>query len=202
MLQISSGQLLPSQLLPSSAIVGQLVLALIMSRLDYCNSVLAALPTSTLQPLYTARSECSCPTSVRLESLRPCHADPDPAALAAGQLQNKVQAVLPRPRHPLRSQPGVCDGNSPCSQSVPADHVAGYADLPPHRWTTLYHGCARSSASGRSHMRVLPPGTLCPTTSAPWLILSSSENCRNHTILVKLLTFVDFCVFLGVLAFG
>ena len=33
------------------------------------------------------------------------------------------------------------------------------------------------SASGRSHMRVLPPGTLCLTTSAPWLILSSSENC-------------------------
>jgi len=33
------------------------------------------------------------------------------------------------------------------------------------------------SASGRSHMRVLPPGMLCPTTSAPWLILSSSENC-------------------------
>ena len=52
-----------------------------------------------------------------------------------------------------------------------------YAHLPPRRWTTLYHDCARSSASGRSHMRVLPPGTLCPTTSAPWLILSSSENC-------------------------
>ena len=59
----------------------------------------------------------------------------------------------------------------------PADHVAGYAHLPPHRWTTLYHSCARSSASGRSHMRVLPPGTLCPTTSAPSLILSSSEKC-------------------------
>jgi len=37
-------------------------------------------------------------------------------ALAAGQLQNKVQAVLPRPRHPLRSQPGVSDGNSPVSR--------------------------------------------------------------------------------------
>ena len=46
-----------------------------------------------------------------------------------------------------------------------------------YRWTTLYHGCARSSASGRSHTRVLPPGTLCPTTSAPSLILPSSENC-------------------------
>ena len=97
------------------------------------------------------------------------------------------------PAYPTRKQ---------SSQSAPVDHVPGYAHLPPHRWTTLYHGCARSSASGRSHMRVLlPPGTLCPTTSAPWLILSSSENCWSHTILVKLLTLVDFCVFLGVLAF-
>jgi len=32
-------------------ITQQLVLALIMSRLDYCNSVLLALPTSTVQPL-------------------------------------------------------------------------------------------------------------------------------------------------------
>ena len=28
------------------------------------------------------------------------------------------------------------------SQSAPADHVPGYAHLPPHQWTTLYHGCA------------------------------------------------------------
>ena len=88
------------------------------------------------------------------------------------------------------------------SQSAPADHVPSYARLPPHRWTTLYHGCVRSSASGRSHMRVLPPGTLCPTTSAPWLILSSSENCLNHSILVKLLTYDDFCVSLCALASG
>ena len=77
------------------------------------------------------------------------------------------------------------------------------ADRHAHRWTTLDHGCARSLASGRSHMRVLPPGTLCPTTSAPSLILSSSGNCSNHTILVKLLIFLDFCVcFLCVLSFG
>jgi len=83
-----------------------------------------------------------------------------------------------------------------------SDHVPGYAHLPPHRWIHLYHGCARSSASGRSHMRVLPPGTLCPTTSAPWLILSRSENCLNYSILVKLLTFVDSCVSVCALASG
>ena len=55
---------------------------------------------------------------------------------------------------------------------------------------------------GRSHMRVLPPGTLCPTTSAPCLILSSSENSLHHSILVKLLTFNDFRVSLCALASG
>ena len=80
------------------------------------------------------------------------------------------------------------------SQSAPADHVLGYAHRSTHRCITLYHGCARSSASGRSHTRVLPPETLCSTTSTPWLMLSISGNCLNHTILVKFLTFVDFCV--------
>ena len=56
------------------------------------------------------------PTGVLLESLRARHADPDPSALAAGQLQNKVQVVLPRPRHPLLSQPGVSDRNSSVSR--------------------------------------------------------------------------------------
>ena len=42
--------------------------------------------------------------------------------------------------------------------------------------------------------RVVLPGTLWQTTSAPWLILSSSGNCLNHTILVNLFIFVD-CVF-------
>jgi len=46
--------------------------------------------------------------------------------------------------------------------------------------SSLYHGCARSSASGRSHMRVLPPGTLCPTTSAPCPILSSSNKKLSY----------------------
>jgi len=94
----------------------QLVLALIMSRQDYCNSMLAGLPTSTLQPLERvqnaaarlvfglSRFEHVTPTLIHLHWL------------PVSQLQNKVQAVLPRPRHPLRSQPGVSDGNSPVSR--------------------------------------------------------------------------------------
>ena len=35
-------------------------------------------------------------------------------------------------------------------------------------------------ASRRSHMRVLPLGTLCLTTSAPWLILSSSDKKHSY----------------------
>ena len=75
----------------------------------------------------------------------------------------------------------ICDRNISAdsekllSHAEKEDHVPGYAHLPPHRWTTLYHGCARSSANGRSHMRVLPPGTLCPTTSAPFRKLLKSH---------------------------
>ena len=80
------------------------------------------------------------------------------------------------PKHDLLCFSSCCARFLECW--VPSECCSSnFARLPPHRWTTLYHGCARSSASGRSRMQVLPPGTLCPTTSAPWLILSSSENC-------------------------
>ena len=73
---------------------------------------------------------------------------------------------------------------------------------PPFRRLCLRGHARTCSVSGRTHMRVLPPGTLCPTTSAPWLILSSSGNCSNHTILVTLLISVDFFVFFVFWAFG
>ena len=50
-----------------------------------------------------------------------------------------------------------------------------------------------TTATRGSHTRVLPPGTLCPTTSAPWLILSSLGS--NQTILVKFLTILLIFVF-------
>ena len=142
---------------PHREVTQQLVLALIISRLDYCNSVLAALPTSTLQC-----PECSCP----------CHTDPDPAALAAGQLQNKVQAVQPRPRHPLWSQPGVSDGNSPVSQRQQI----------PFRATFIFHlvdGLLSTTAAHKVwRAGILTCGSCHLERSArPWLILPSSKNC-------------------------
>ena len=149
----------------------------------------------------TARPECSCLTGVWIESLRARHADPDPAALAAGQLQNKVQAVLPHPRHPLWSQPGVSDGNGPVSRrqqitlratlifhlidgllSITAAHEVRRAGV-------LTCGSCHLERSARPHLH---RGWSCPVPKTAEITL----------YLVKLFTFVYFCVFLGVLAFG
>ena len=63
----------------------QLVLALVMSRLDYCNAVLAGVPQST-NGATAARPEC-CSTSGSSDGRsRPRHAKPDGAALAADPL--------------------------------------------------------------------------------------------------------------------
>jgi len=63
-----------------------LVLAAIMSRLDYCNSVLAGLPQSTLQPLQRVQN-----AAARLICDVPYHKHHSPsarAALASGSLKN------------------------------------------------------------------------------------------------------------------
>jgi len=55
-----------------------------------------------------------------------------------------------------------------CTQHEINDSLlTNYAYVPPHRRLKVYYGCARSSASGRSHMRVLPPETLCPKKYPP-----------------------------------
>jgi len=42
---------LPASAAPDTPVTTQLVLALVMSRLDYCNAVVASVPQSTLEPL-------------------------------------------------------------------------------------------------------------------------------------------------------
>ena len=52
----------------------------------------------------------------------------------------------------------------------------------------------RSSASGRSLMQVLPSATICPTTSAPWLIMSSSDKKLSyHRGTVRCIVSVEIC---------
>ena len=137
-----------------------------MSRLDYCNSVLAGPPTSTLQPLQRvqnaaarlvfglSRSDHVTPTLIQLHWLTVsyrikfklcCLVHAIHYGRSPAYLTETVQSVgASRSRCGLRSS----------STSSSMDY-------------TLYHGRARSSASGRSHIRVLPPRTLCPTTSEP-----------------------------------
>jgi len=99
----------------------------------------------------------------------------NPAALAAGKLQNKVQAVLTCPRHPLRSQPLVSDGN--CSVSR-CQQITFRATLIFH----LIDGLLSTTAAREVRWAgVLTCGSCCLERSAPWLILSRFEELlKSH----------------------
>ena len=134
---------------------------------------------------------------------RPRHADPDPAALAAGQLRNKVQAVLPRPRHPLRSQPGATDGNSSVSrrQQITFGATLIFHLIDGLLSTTAAHEVRRAGVLNFSHAG---PATW---NALPNHIRTVADPVKFQKLLKSLyfsqdLTFVDFCVSLCVLASG
>lgn len=77
----------------------RLVLALVTSRLDYCNSVLANLPQSTIEPLQRVQN-----AAARLifdlglrEHVR--HTQSDPTTLASDRVESAVQALHPHALH-------------------------------------------------------------------------------------------------------
>ena len=92
----------------------QLVLALLMSMLDYCNSMLAGLPMSTLEPLQRVQNAAA---RLVLGLGRFDHVTPSLIQLhwsnCRSAIQNQVQAVLLHPRNSSRSHPDVPDANRP-----------------------------------------------------------------------------------------
>ena len=91
----------------------QLVLALIMSRLDYCNSVLAALPTSMLQPLQRVQNAAA---RLVFGSSRSDHVTPTLIQLHWLPVSYRIKFKLCCLVHGIHSQPGVSGGNSPVSR--------------------------------------------------------------------------------------
>ena len=64
----------------------QLVVAFVLSRIDYCNAVLAALPQSTIEPLQRA-------TCFWSAVLRPHHSSPGAVTLVAGADPHQIQTA-------------------------------------------------------------------------------------------------------------
>jgi len=80
---------------------------------------------------------------------------PDPAALAAGQLQNMVQAVHASST-PSTTVAARRIWRKQSSQSAPADHVPGYAHLPPLPRLSTKFGERAFSHAGPATWNALP----------------------------------------------
>ena len=99
-------------------ITQQLVSAFVLSRLDYCNAVLAGLPDATLAPLQRVLN-ASARLILGLETTRSRHSSVERTALAPDQTEDRIQTlssrllVDQRPSSVLSSrQVDICVGSS------------------------------------------------------------------------------------------
>ena len=96
-----------------------LVLATVMSRIDYCNSALAGLPQSTLAPLqrvdYRTPPHAWSSSWVLENMLHPAYS----SALAARTLANPVQTVLPNALSLSWKLPSVLEEHGTVRQCQP-----------------------------------------------------------------------------------
>jgi len=135
----------------------QLVLALIMSRLDYCNSVMAGLPTSTLQPLQRVQNAAA---RLVFGLNRSDHVRPTMTQLYWLPVSYRIKFKL------CCLVQAIHYGRSPVYQTETVQSVGASRSRSGLRSSSTSSTdyslprLARSSVSGRSHMRVQRPGTL------------------------------------------
>jgi len=168
----------------SSEVTTQPVLALVITRLDYCNAPLAGLPD--YDRTTSASTKCHGMPGIRVGSKGARHSMSSPIALAACLLVHPVPTVLHYASSFQRKLPAVFVKTS-FRQWVQADHVFAYHH--PHQPTMCYHDFAPSSPSVPILTLVRLHGTDCLKTFAQNLTLSTFENFLKLTILILCLTF-------------
>ena len=111
------------RVLIDSASAQRLVSAFILSRVDYCNAVLADLPTSTLAPLQRI-SKCCCPLSGRCYMAHTCQRYYEAITLASDCLSDSLQTLCAYVRRSQRSQSFVSSDTT-----TPISSLAGHRQL-------------------------------------------------------------------------
>ena len=169
----------------------QLVLAFITSRLDYCNSVLAAVPHTLLEPLQRVQN-----AAVRLifelglrehvtSGLLQLHWLP-----VRWRIQYKLCAIM----HSIHIAECPTYLKDIVQTVASSSSRSGLRSSTSNTLRTSPHGCALISESGRSHTLVRQPGIRYQLPFVPKLVKYNLKNCWKLTF--QILFFPVDCVFI------
>jgi len=145
----------------SQEVTQKLVLALVTSRLDYCNSLLAGLPKSSLEPLQRVQNAA---TWLMYGVSHFDHVTPSLIQLHWLPVSYRIKYKLCCLIHAVRYDRILSIWQTLYSQPTLLDCAVDFVPTPVQQWTTLCHGFALSSVIEHSHILVCPHGTLFPTT--------------------------------------
>jgi len=154
----------------------RLVLAMVISRLDYCNAALAGLPQATIAP--QQRVQNSAARLIFKPSSRE-HVNPYLLQLHWLPMWWCIQFKLCCIMHSVSYDTSPAYLTNIVDPLVPAIHALVYVQH--RRLTTRCSGCALSSRNKRSRTQDRPHGTDCPKICTPWQTQLSFENSWKLT---------------------